>query len=53
MGRIKLSLEHQGVPQKKVEQVLSAELVHYDELLKALEGTTIALDSACAFVINR
>jgi len=51
--RIKLSLEHQGVAEEKIDQVLEAELRHYDELLRALAGTRIALDSACAFVINR
>ncbi len=53
MLRIKLSLEHQGVPEAKIEQVLTAELAHADALLKALAGTTVQLDSACAFVINR
>lgn len=53
MLRIKLSLEHQGVPAQKIEQVLREELSFTDELLDALDGTTVQLDSACAFVINR
>jgi ATP-dependent helicase HepA len=53
MVRIRLSLEHQGVPADKVEQALMAELRHSDALLAALEGTTLSLDSACAFLINR
>jgi hypothetical protein len=36
-----------------VEQVLVEELGHYDQLLAALDGTTVALDSACGFIINR
>lgn len=51
--RIKLSLDHQGVPEERVARVLGEELAYYDGLLAALEGTTVALDSACAFVINR
>jgi ATP-dependent helicase HepA len=51
--RVKLSLEHQGVPDEMIEQVLTDELAHYDALLDALEGTRLTLDSACAFVINR
>jgi ATP-dependent helicase HepA len=53
MVRIRLSLEHQGVPDDRVEQALVAELNHSDALIKALSGTRLALDSACAFVINR
>ncbi len=53
MLRIKLSLMHQGVPDKKIEQVLREELSFADELLEALDGTKVQLDSACAFVINR
>lgn len=51
--RIKLSLEHQGVPGGRVDQVLLDELAHYDQLLAALDGTTVTLDSACGFIINR
>jgi ATP-dependent helicase HepA len=51
--RVKLSLEHQGVPDEMIERVLTDELSHYDALLDALEGTRLTLDSACAFVINR
>jgi ATP-dependent helicase HepA len=51
--RIKLSLQHQGVPESMIEQALVAELNHADALLRALEGTTAVLDSACAFIINR
>ncbi len=51
--RAKLALEHQGVPDAKVEQVLGDELRYYDALLAALAGTRLTLDSACAFVINR
>ncbi len=53
MLRIKLSLQHQGVPDKKIDQVLREELSFADELLEALDGTKVQLDSACAFVINR
>ena len=53
MLRIKLSLQHQGVPEQKIEQVMREELSFADALLEALDGTTVQLDSACAFVINR
>lgn len=53
MLRIKLSLQHQGVPAKKIEEALREELSFADSLLEALDGTTVQLDSACAFVINR
>ena len=53
MLRIKLSLQHQGVPAKKIEEALREELSFADSLLDALDGTTVQLDSACAFVINR
>jgi ATP-dependent helicase HepA len=53
MLRIKLSLQHQGVPVAKIDQALREELSFTDELLDALDGTTVQLDSACAFVINR
>ncbi|MFZ5438589.1 MAG: helicase-related protein [Myxococcota bacterium] len=53
MLRIKLSLEHQGVPAAKIEQALREELSFADALLEALDGTKVELDSACAFVINR
>ncbi len=53
MLRIKLSLEHQGVPAQKIEQAMREELSFADALIEALEGTTVQLDSACAFVINR
>ncbi len=53
MLRIKLSLEHQGVPDQKIQQVLREELSFADELLEALDGTTVQLDSACAFIVNR
>ncbi len=53
MLRIKLSLQHQGVPTQKIDQVMREELMFSDALLDALDGTTVQLDSACAFVINR
>ncbi|MDP3572845.1 MAG: helicase, partial [Archangium sp.] len=53
MLRIKLSLQHQGVPTQKIDQVLREELMFSDALLDALDGTSVQLDSACAFVINR
>jgi molecular chaperone GrpE (heat shock protein) len=53
MLRIKLSLTHQGVPATKIEKVLTDELAFSDSLLAALERTTVQLDSACAFIINR
>lgn len=53
MLRIKLSLTHQGVPAARIEQVLTEELAFSDSLLAALDATTVQLDSACAYVINR
>jgi len=53
MLRIKLSLQHQGVPEQKIDQVMREELSFSDALLDALDGATVQLDSACAFVINR
>ncbi len=53
MIRIKLALEHQGIPAARVEQAMLSELTAYDQLLKALSGVKVTLDSACAFVINR
>ena len=53
MVRIRLALEHQHVPEARIEQALMSELNACDHLLKALAGTTVTLDSACAFVINR
>ncbi|MCU0696770.1 MAG: SNF2-related protein [Myxococcaceae bacterium] len=53
MIRIKLALEHQGLEPGRVEKALLAELTAYDQLLKALAGVKVTLDSACAFVINR
>lgn len=51
--RIRLALDHQGVDEPQIEQAMMAEIAFYDALLAAAEGTRIALDSACAFVINR
>ncbi|MFO0600325.1 MAG: SNF2-related protein [Myxococcaceae bacterium] len=53
MLRIKLSLTHQGVPPAKIDQVLTEELQFADSLLAALDRTSVQLDSACAFIINR
>jgi ATP-dependent helicase HepA len=53
MIRIKLALEHQGLADARVEKALLAELSAYDQLLEALSGVKVTLDSACAFVINR
>jgi ATP-dependent helicase HepA len=53
MLRIKLSLTHQGVPAARIEAVLGDELAFSDSLLAALDRTTVQLDSACAYVINR
>lgn len=53
MIRIKLALEHQGIAPARVEQAMHAELVASDQLLKALSGVKVAIDSACVFVINR
>ena len=50
--RIRLALEHQGVAEPKIEQAIMAEIGFYDALLAAADGTHLALDSACAFVIN-
>src|SRR6185295_6457664 len=51
--RMRLSLQHQGLQGDAVEQQVKAEEEHYQALLDALGGLKIALDSACAFVINR
>ncbi len=53
MLRIKLALEHQGIPMERIEKALTAELNAADELLAALAGVKVVLDSACAFIINR
>ena len=53
MIRIKLALEHQGVPADRVEKALLTELTAYDQLLDALLRVKVTLDSACVFVINR
>lgn len=53
MLRIKLALEHQGVPEARIERALTTELSAYDELLRALAGVKVSMDSACVFVINR
>jgi ATP-dependent helicase HepA len=53
MVRLALSLEHQGVPRERVDQVLAQELAAYDALVRALSGTRISLDSACAYLVNR
>ena len=53
MIRLKLSLEHQGLSALKVEQYLLSELAHYDQVLKALDGVTVTLDSVCAYVVTR
>lgn len=50
--RIRLALDHQGVPEAKIEETLMAELAYYDALVRAAEGTRLTLDSACAFVVN-
>ncbi|MBX7099515.1 MAG: DEAD/DEAH box helicase family protein [Myxococcaceae bacterium] len=51
--RLSLGLEHQGVARKDIDAALGKEIAHADALLKALEGTGVALDSVCAFVLNR
>lgn len=53
MIRIKLALEHQGVPADRVEKALLTELTAYDQLLDALMRVKVTIDSACVFVINR
>jgi ATP-dependent helicase HepA len=53
MIRIKLALEHQGLPPERVEKAMLTELNAYDSLLQALAGVKVSLDSACVFVINR
>ncbi len=53
MLRTKLSLSHQGVPDRQIELVLREQLAFTDELLDALDGVKVELDSACAFVLNR
>jgi ATP-dependent helicase HepA len=51
--RLRLSLPHQGLGPKEVEAQVKAEEAHYQALLDALGKVKVALDSACAFVINR
>lgn len=53
MIRIKLALEHQGLPPERVEKALLTELNAYDSLLQALAGVKVSLDSACVFIVNR
>ncbi|MBL8937258.1 MAG: DEAD/DEAH box helicase family protein [Archangium sp.] len=53
MIRIKLALEHQGLPPERVEKALLTELNAYDSLLQALAGVKVSMDSACVFIINR
>ncbi len=53
VGRLSLSLEHQAVLSETRERVLAGEREHYGQLLQALSGVKLTLDSACAFVINR
>lgn len=53
MIRIKLALEHQGLPPERVEKALLTELTAYDSLLQALAGVKVSLDSACVFIVNR
>ncbi len=53
MVRMKLALTHQGLAPERVQQILLAEAQYAEVLLKTLAATTVALDSVCAFVINR
>lgn len=51
--RIRLSLKHQGLGEAEIEAQVAAEERHYAALLEALGKTTMVLDSACGFAINR
>ena len=53
LGRMRLSLGHQGLSAEAMEAQLDAERTHYERLLQALAGAKVTLDSACGFVINR
>lgn len=51
--RLKLALAHQGVAAPQITKLVDAEKAHAAALLEALEGVSVTLDSACAFIINR
>lgn len=53
LSRLSFALAHQGLSPGQREAQLSAERGHYESLLEAISGLRVALDSACAFIINR
>ncbi len=53
LERLALSLRHQGFDEEGVQAQLDAEAAHYEELLAAVGGLTVQLDSAAGFAINR
>ncbi|MCI0570104.1 MAG: SNF2-related protein [Myxococcaceae bacterium] len=53
LARMRLALGHQGLPAEEVARQVAEEERHYAELLGALAGVRVVLDSACGFVINR
>jgi ATP-dependent helicase HepA len=52
LRRLALSLRHQGAARKEVAAQQKALERYYADLLAALEGLTLTLDSVCGFVIN-
>jgi ATP-dependent helicase HepA len=52
LRRLALSLRHQGVARKDIAAAQKGLERHYADLLAALEGLTLTLDSVCGFVIN-
>ncbi len=53
LARAKLALGHQGVPDAEIAAQLREESEHYGDLLGALSGLKVTLDSASGFLINR
>jgi flagellar biosynthesis/type III secretory pathway protein FliH len=52
LRRIALSSKHQGLSRKEVAAQQQIAEEHYRDLLAALEGLSLALDSVCGFLIN-
>jgi ATP-dependent helicase HepA len=49
--RLRLALGHQGISSEQIDAHLRDEEEHYAEILSALDGVKVVLDSACAFVV--
>ena len=52
LERLALTLRHQGFTTEQVQAQLDAEAAHYEELLEAVGGLSVQLDSAAGFVVN-